>query len=221
MSSTRSAMSRSRQSIRMAAALWLGVAAAALGSFGAQAAAPSTEAPKKVIEQTMDEVVTVLKNRGMPAPQRREKIESIAYARFDFDRMSRLVLAKNWNQLNKQQQDQFGEEFRKHLSVTYGRRLDTYTDEKISVEAGRPESNGDVTVKTKIVGGAAGSGVAIDYRLRDREGQWLVIDVIIEGVSLIQNFRTQVQEIISAKGVDSLIEILRDKNAKDAAAPAA
>lgn len=217
MTSTRSATtSRGRLPVaRYLLAMVLLVA----GAFGARAAA--VDAPKQVIEQTMNEVVTVLQNRSMPKPQRREKIESIAYSHFDFERMSRLVLAKNWSALKPDQQSQFADEFKKHLSVTYGRRLDSYTDEKISVESGRAEGNGDVTVKTKVVGGAAGNGVSIDYRLREKDGKWLVIDVIIEGVSLIQNFRTQVQEIISAKGVDSLIQILREKNAKDAKAPPA
>jgi phospholipid transport system substrate-binding protein len=67
-------------------------------------------------------------------------------------------------------------------------------------------------VKTRVVGGAAGDGVQIDYRLRETEGQWLIIDVIPAGVSLIQNFRSQVQEIVTQKGVGKLIETLREKN---------
>jgi phospholipid transport system substrate-binding protein len=88
------------------------------------------------------------------------------------------------------------------------------------VLSARDEKNRQATVKTQIVGGAAGSGIEIDYRLRESDGAWRVIDVIIERVSLIQNFKSQVQDIISAKGIESLIEILRAKNAKEAAAPA-
>ncbi len=86
--------------------------------------------------------------------------------------------------------------------------------------AARAENNEDVSVKTKILGGSA-DGVEIEYRLREDAGQWKVIDVIIEGVSLIANFRSQVQDIIRAEGPDKLIEKLRQKNAEKAAAPAA
>jgi len=70
-----------------------------------------------------------------------------------------------------------------------------------------------VTVKTRVVGGAAGDGVQIDYRMRAiNGGSWLIIDVIPAGVSLIQNFRSQVQEIVTQKGVDKLIQTLHEKN---------
>ncbi|MGH2897896.1 MAG: MlaC/ttg2D family ABC transporter substrate-binding protein, partial [Solirubrobacteraceae bacterium] len=114
-----------------------------------------------------------------------------------------------------EQLEQFKEEFKRSLSNTYGRRLDRYTaNEKIEMGESRLESNGDVTVKTRVVGGAAGDGVQIDYRLRPAEGGgWLIIDVIPAGVSLIQNFRSQVQEIVTQKGVGQLIQTLHDKNA--------
>jgi phospholipid transport system substrate-binding protein len=60
--------------------------------------------------------------------------------------------------------------------------------------------------------------VALDYRLRERDADWKVIDVIIEGVSLVSNFRSQVQEIVTEKGADQLIEMLREKNSKEAKA---
>jgi phospholipid transport system substrate-binding protein len=180
----------------------------------------SADAAKQVIQSTMDEVLGVLRDKEVAKEQRKQKIEAIAYARFDFERMSRLVLGKNWKDLNDQQKKDFNEEFKKHLSVTYGRRLDNYSNEKIEVLSAREEGKGDVTVKTKIIGGSA-DGVSIDYRMRERDGNFLAIDVIVEGVSLIQNFRAQVQDIISGQGVDSLIKILREKNAKDAQSPPA
>jgi phospholipid transport system substrate-binding protein len=194
-------------------AVLLLAAAAAPGS----ASAVATDAPQQVIREAMDEVLGVLRTPGLPVDARRQKIEEIAYARFDFDRMSRLVLAKNWGSLSAAQKSDFAAEFRKHLSLTYGRRLNSYTDEKIEVVGAREAGKSDVTVQTRVTGGAAGrDGVGIDYRMRENDGQWLVIDVLVEGVSLIQNFRAQVQDIISAKGVDSLIQMLREKNSADA-----
>jgi phospholipid transport system substrate-binding protein len=108
---------------------------------------------------------------------------------------------------------QFQEEFKRHLSLTYGRQIEKYTsDEKIEIGEARAEPNKDVTVRTRVVGGAAGDGLRIDYRLRADGGDWKIIDVIPEGVSLIQNFRSQVQEIVTQKGVGQLIQTLHEKN---------
>ena len=74
-----------------------------------------------------------------------------------------------------------------------------------------PGKRGIVRVNTKIQGGSA-DGVSIDYRVHQPADQWLVVDVIIEGVSLVTNYRSQIQEIVSSRGVDSLISQLRQKN---------
>ena len=103
-------------------------------------------------------------------------------------------------------------EFKQHLSASYGRSIDNYAGEQIEVGDVREESNGDATVHTTIVAGDR-DGARVDYRLRQRDGSWYVIDVIIEGVSLVRNFRVQIHEIVSSDGVDHLIETLREKNA--------
>ena len=77
----------------------------------------------------------------------------------------------------------------------------------------RAEARDDWTVKTKIVRPNA-EDILVDYRLRKEDGEWRVIDVIIEGVSLVANFRSQFQEIISRDGAAKLIELLHEKNAK-------
>jgi len=189
--------------LSLSLALPLGVAS--------QAQAAATDAPRAVIQGAMNEVIQVLRSKELEQTQRQDRIEEIAYARFDFDRMSRLVLAKNYKKLDTSQREAFAEEFRKHLSLTYGRRVESYSNESIEVGEARLEKNEDVSVKTTVLGGSA-DGVAIEYRMRESSGEWRVIDVIIEGVSLIANFRSQIQDIIRNEGADQLIDKLRQKN---------
>ncbi len=167
---------------------------------------------------TVNDVLAILNDKQLKGEPRLKKLESIALERFDFPRMALLVLGKNRKELTPEQLEQFKVEFKQSLSNTYGRRIDGYTaNEKIEMGEARLEPNKDVTVKTRVVGGAAGDGVQIDYRLREVEGGgWLIIDVIPAGVSLIQNFRSQVQEIVTQKGVSRLIETLREKNQQPA-----
>jgi len=91
--------------------------------------------------------------------------------------------------------------------------LDNFRDEKITVEGTRLEPKGDVTVMTVVHGGSGDTNV--DYRMRKLPEGWRGIDVIVEGVSLVQNFRTQAQEILSSQSPDTLIQRLRDKQVQD------
>lgn len=187
------------------------VVAVVLGAvaLGQAAVPPAEEEARRFVQQTIDDVLGVLHDDTLSLEQKKDRVESIAYERFDFELISRLVLARNWNAMSAQQQRDFIDAFKKHLSATYRDTLDEYRDEKIAIQGSRAEARGDVTVLTLV---RQGSGdTKVDYRLRKTDAGWRGIDVIIEGVSLVQNFRTQAQEIISSEGADALIQKLRDK----------
>lgn len=162
------------------------------------------------IQETADQVLVVLKNESLASKQKVRELEEIAYGRFDFDTMSRLVLARNWSKLTPEQQKQFVQEFRQHLSVTYGKNIENYRNETIEVTGDREEARGDWTVKTKILRG--GDDILVDYRLRKVDGQWKIIDVVIERVSLVANFRSQLQDVVTNQGADAMLRMLREKN---------
>lgn len=166
---------------------------------------------RSFIQETADEVIVVLKKQDVPSPEKVRELEEIAYARFDFDTMSKLVLARNWSKLTPEQQKEFVQEFRQHLSVTYGRNIESYRNETIEIEGDREEARGDWTVKTKILRG--GDDILVDYRLRKIDGQWKIIDVVIERVSLVANFRSQLQDVVTNQGADAMLRLLREKNA--------
>ena len=183
---------------------------------GAVAAAPvenpdqATAAARSTLSDTVDEVLGVLRDAdGTDA--KLVRLEAITDRRFDFPRMTKLVLGRNRKKLSEEQQVEFQHEFKRHLTITYGNRIEGFAGEQIEIGEARLERNGDVTVKTKLVGGAA-DGLLVDYRMRESEGSWGIIDVVIEGVSLVQNFRAQIQDIVSSKGADQLIVELRTKN---------
>ena len=183
----------------------------ALGAEPARAA-PADDA-KAVVSSTLDEVLAVLRDRKRAEQARRNEVERIAYARFDFATISRLVLARNWPKLSPAQQTDFVAEFKRHLTLTYWKTLDDNRDRKVAVDGARAEKNGDVTVRSNIESERS-EPIRIDYRMRPAGSSWTVIDVIIEGVSLVQNFRSQAQEIVSAEGPDGLIKKLRAKQLK-------
>jgi len=101
------------------------------------------------IQSTVDDALVVLKDKSLQPDQKIRKLEEIAYARFDFDTMARLVLARNWSKLTPQQQKDFVQEFKRHLSVTYGKNIENYRNETIEISGDREEARGDWTVKTR------------------------------------------------------------------------
>jgi phospholipid transport system substrate-binding protein len=176
------------------------------------AAAADTAGAQALVSKTLDAVLVVLRDKAMAPAQRRAKVESIAYVNFDFQTISKLVLARNWPKLSAQKQGEFITEFKRHLAATYWKTLEDYRNEKVLVEGSRAEKNGDVTVRSTVKSERS-EPLRIDYRLRNQGGAWKVIDVIIENVSLVQNFRSQTQEMIAKVGIDGLLEELRKKNA--------
>ncbi len=172
---------------------------------------------RQVVQRATDEIVAVLRNHELTDSAKRTRIEEIAYANFDFERMAKLALARSYKKLDKTQRLEFQQEFRRHLALTYGRSIETYSDEDIEIVSSRTHKNGDETVAGKVVGGK-NDGATLDWRMRRRDDTWKVIDVVIEGVSMIANFRAQVQDIVKSKGPAALIAQLREKN--DAAASA-
>jgi len=176
------------------------------------AAAADTDDARAFVQATIDQVMGILKNGSLPLEQKKNDVEEIAYERFDFALISRLVLAQNWNKFSDKQKADFTDAFKKHLSATYRDTLNDFRDEQIVIASARPEKNGDVTVMTLVKD--ATSDTKVDYRLRKGDAGWRGIDVIIEGVSLVQNFRSQAQEIVSAEGPDGLIAKLRAKQLK-------
>jgi phospholipid transport system substrate-binding protein len=180
---------------------------------GRATVALAVDSPTAVVQQTTDAVVAVLAEKKLAAVEKRHKIDEIVYAHFDFETLSKLVLARNWKDLTPEQQKAFVEEFKRHLSLTYGKNVETYNNERAVVIGDRAEAHDDWTVKTKVIRPNA-EDILVDYRLRKEVAGWRVIDVIIEGVSLVANFRSQFQEIISHDGAAKLIDLLREKNAK-------
>jgi len=204
-----------RPFLEAAAFALLLTAPSALVMGSAAPARADTAAARAVIDETVADVLVILKAPGLDSPTRIAQIDAIARERFDFETMSRLVLRRSWKQFSEQEQDEFVEAFRNHLANSYGTRIDRYEQQDVKVTGAREEARGDVTVLTKIVGGSA-DDISMDYRVRNRNGRWRVIDVKIAGVSLVSNFRSQFKEVLSSGGPQEVLRRLKAKNEKRA-----
>ena len=171
------------------------------------------QTPREVVQSTSDEVLAVLAEKDLSKQERRDKVRTIVLRSMDFETLSRLVLARNWSRFTPAQQQEFMQEFQEHLATIYGRRLDDYRNEKVEIVGDRREPNGDSTVQTKILRGGGSNDIEVDYRLRESNGQWKVIDFIVEEISMVANFRSQFQDIVASGGPEKLLQLLKEKTA--------
>jgi phospholipid transport system substrate-binding protein len=183
---------------------------ALIAGFAASAAAAD---PRETMQATIDQVLAVLNDPERNQEQRLAAIEEIAYARFDMRTMSRLVLGRDWKRFSEEQKDEYLAAFKLYLANNYGDRINRYDQQGVEIIGVRDEPRGDKTVQTKIVGGEF-DAARVDYRMRNKSGEWLVIDVVIEGISTVSNFRDQFREVLSRGGPAHLLEKLHEKNAE-------
>lgn len=189
-----------------------------LAAPSAATAEPTAEA-RAVLDATVEAVLAALGDDALSYDEKRGRIEAIALERFDFETMSKLVLKRDWRKFSDAEKTEFVEVFRTYLAASYGSRITRYNQEAIDIAGERLEPRGDVTVLTRIMGGDA-NGVAIDYRVRNRNGQWRIIDVVVEGISLVSNFRSQFSDVLRQGGPSELLARLHRKNAEAAASSA-
>jgi len=172
--------------------------------------------PDEVIRKTADDVISALKSDESIQKGNKHKlyllVEEKILPSFDFEKISRLVLGKAWRKATDQQKKQFKIEFRSLLLRTYSIALSKYKDQSIDIKPMRMGPSDEiVTVKTEIVQDGA-QPINVNYALVKNGGTWLVFDIIIEGVSLVTNYRSQFSSEIRKGGIDSLNKKLAKKN---------
>jgi phospholipid transport system substrate-binding protein len=173
-------------------------------------------APDEVIRKTSDDVISALKSDKYIQNGNKKKLYQLAeekiFPSFDFERISRLVLGKAWRKATDLQKEQFKSEFRSLLLRTYSIALSKYKDQGIEIKPMRMKPSDEiVTVKTEIIQDGA-QPIKVNYALAKDGDSWLVFDIIIEGVSLVTNYRSQFSSVIRKDGMDSLNKKLAKKN---------
>ncbi|MBT3048222.1 MAG: ABC transporter substrate-binding protein [Candidatus Thiodiazotropha sp.] len=164
--------------------------------------------PSERIKETVDQVLTVLKDQSLGRQDRRDQVKEIVRRRFDYESMSQVILAANWRTATKPQREQFITLFRELLEQTYFSAIDSYADQ--TVRMGRERTKGKLAnVQTYIV--AANKELAVSYKMRFRKDDWYAYDVTVDGVSLVSNYRTSFRNLVKSKGMEGLLAELAQK----------
>ena len=168
---------------------------------------------KETVEAGVNKLLKTLGDPTFKAKPEDERIAIIGKeieTVFDFKELSRRTLGKEWKKMNAEQQKEFVKLFRELLQGVYADRLLAYSDQKIIFDKENMLKKGRAEVQSYLQT-SDGKKIPLFYRLTDKSGSWKVYDIIIEGVSMVKNYRTQFRQIIAKDSPDKLLEILRDK----------
>jgi phospholipid transport system substrate-binding protein len=172
-------------------------------------------APTDAMKTTIDEVLRIIRDKEMKQPgktdERRQLLEKVVGARFDYQEMSKRALGAPWNTLADQDKQEFVGLFRTLLTSTYADKIESYSGEGVQYLNERTERD-YAEVRTKVLSGK--TEIPLDYRLINRADDWRVYDVVVDGVSLVNNYRGQFTKILRATSYADLVDQLRKKSDK-------
>ncbi len=171
------------------------------------------ESATAAMQGTLDRVLAVLRDPSFQAPElageRQEALEALIKERFDYQEMGKRTLGRGqWEIFDDAQRKEFVGLFQRLISQAYAGNLDNYSGEQVEYLAERRKGN-FAEVQTKVFSNDV--ELPIHYRLLKHSETWKVYDVVIDGISLVKNFRGQFERIIKAKSLDGLFEALRSK----------
>ncbi len=169
------------------------------------------------IKQTVDAVIDILNNKELKKPDKRElrekKIRQVIEKSFDFEEMAKRSLALNWSKRTPEEKKEFVSLFSDLLENTYIRKIERYEQEKVIYTDEKIEGQ-YATVKTKIVK-TQEVEIPVEYKIFKKGTKWEVYDIVVEGVSLVNNYRSQFTQIIRSSSYEELVKRLRKKALKE------
>ena len=158
--------------------------------------------PMGRVKDSVGKVITILKDKTNDREARWQKIAAVIDDGFDFRSMSQSVLATNWKKATPEERSRFTEFFSQYIEETYRSRIEAYTDQEIiykdEVVRGK-RAVVETVIKTDT------SEIPVNYKLKNNDGEWYAYDVVVEGVSLVNNYRNTFAVIIKNEGMDGLL----------------
>ena len=190
---------------------WQAALAAMLLAWTAGILAASGPGPAERVRAATGQVLLILQDPLLNRDAKWARVSEIINKRFDFESMSRSVLGRAWVKATPEERRQFVQYFTNYLEEIYRTKIETYTDQEIRVKDERIRDNRAI-VNTVIISGP--TEIPVDYKMRLTDDDWLVYDVVIEGVSLVSNYRNTFNAIAQTGGMQGLLSDVQRRIAK-------
>ena len=176
------------------------------------ATAATAGEPTDALKTRVDRVILLLEEPGHSA-----EIRKVADEIFDFEEISRRALGPHWNARTPQERREFVTLFSDLLERSYMSRIESGRGGQV-LYTGEAVTGDDATVRTRIITPQR-TEVPVDYRMHRKNGRWEIYDVSVEGISLVNNYRSQFNTVIQSSSYGALVERLRSKESEGAASP--
>lgn len=190
-------------------AVGLGILLLLMESVSAAAGVPGDQ-----VRQTTDKLLAILKDPQLKGEskksERRDKLKEVLYQRFDFTEMAQRSLGSEWRRRSPEEQKEFVKLFTDLLERAYLDKIESYSGENFQYLKEREDDNNYAQVDTKIVDNK-GQEFSINYRLYNMKGDWKVYDVVIENVSLVNNYRSQFNRVLTTSSYEELVNRMKGK----------
>lgn len=182
-------------------------------------AVPSMALEQNAIQPTMqskiDNAIAILGTNGQTKEQKAQKIFTIIDEVFDYQTMGRIALGKGqWDKITPQQRADFIKAFETRLKQSYVEKLELYDNQKVEILGIAPYQNGRLQLQTKLIGKGETYPINYNFHNSNRQNHWLIYDVDITGVSIIQTYRQQFAGFLRNNDFNTLIKELRQGNIK-------
>jgi phospholipid transport system substrate-binding protein len=173
-----------------------------LSLFSVAVIADQFSTPTDRVKDSVEKVITVLKDKDLGKEERWSRIGLVINDSFDFRSMSQSVLATNWKKATPEERQQFVVFFSQYLEDTYRTKIEAYTNQKVEY-VGETIRGKRAVVETLIL--TDSTEIPVNYKLKNNDGNWFAYDVVIEGVSLVNNYRSTFAAIVKNDGMDGLL----------------
>ncbi len=162
---------------------------------------------QEVMKTQIDSILEVMQNKELDKKTTANKVFSLLDSIFDYKTMSKISLGRNWKKLSLEQKDAFAKSFEKKLKFSYMDKLDLYTDEKVLIKELRKKKKNRIQLYTDLLGKDASFEIIYKFH-KNKKNDWLIYDVKIIGVSIIQTYRKQFSAYLKNNSLEALINSL-------------
>ena len=186
----------------------LGALALACAAYAPFAVAADAASAKNFVDGLAKQVLAIVKS-DLDKPTEAQKIEALFSDKVDINFIAKFALGKYSREATDAQRTAYIAAYKPFILKSYASRLTRYSGETYSLKQARPD--GDATIVTMVITDPQGQTINVDYRLESIEGSYKIVDIIVEGVSLLNTQRSEFASIIDSKGLDGLIDALKAK----------
>ena len=194
----------------------LGIAVVAVGLIGPARADALSDGAHKFVESLADKAVNTLAVQNLSEKQREDRFRSLLRDHFDLEAIGKWVLGRYWRTATTAQREEYLSLFEDLIVKTYAKRFKEYTGERLTIQDAIPGGDDDAIVHSEIIRPNGAPPIRVDWRVRSPNGDYKIVDVVVEGVSMSQTQRSEFSSVIRRNGgnIKGLLAALRNITAK-------